>query len=76
MIVANQPAIITNQTQIVDNQVSLNVITTTQAHMLNVIRKITGEKESMKATTEFLATLRTKAEKTDKSKKLSSPKKL
>ena len=76
MIVANQPAIITNQTQIVDNQVSLNVITTTQAHMLNVIRKITCEKESMKATTEFLATLRTKAEKTVKSKKLSSPKKL
>ena len=76
VIVTNQASIITNQIQIVDNQVSLNVITSTQAYMLNAIRKIAGEKESMKATTEFLATLRVKAEKTVKSKKLNTPKKL
>ena len=76
VIVTNQASIITNQTQIVDNQVVLNVIAATQAHMLNAIRKIGGEKESMKATTEFLAALKTKAEKGVKSKKLTAPKKL
>jgi len=76
VIVANQASIITNQTQIVDNQVALSVISATQVHILNALRKLGGEKESLKATTEFLGTLRAKAEKAVKSKKLSGPKKL
>ena len=76
VIVVNQTSIIHNQNQIVDNQVTLSVISSTQAHILNTLKKVAGEKESLKATNEFLATLKTKAEKAVKSKKLTAPKKL
>ncbi|MFT3681890.1 MAG: hypothetical protein QM791_16575 [Ferruginibacter sp.] len=75
-IVANQSGILSNQAQIVDNQVALSVISQTQVYILNTLKKVAGEKESLKATGEFLAGLRAKAEKSVKSKKLAGPKKI
>jgi len=76
VIVSNQSGIIENQKQIVDNQVALSVIRQTQAQMLNLLRKLTGDKESQKDTDKFLEKLTSKTAKSLKGKKLTSPKKL
>jgi hypothetical protein len=76
VIVSNQSGIIENQKQIVDNQVALSVIRQTQAQMLNLLRKLTGDKESQKDTDKFLEKLTEKTAKSLKGKKLTSPKKL
>ena len=72
----NQASIITNQKQIVDNQVALNVLSQGQLYLLNYVKKIAGEKESLKTTGEFFEKLKAKAEKSVKSKKLTDSKKI
>jgi hypothetical protein len=76
VIVTNQGSIISNQKQIVDNQVTLSVIHQTQGHLLNLVRKIAGKKESQKDTEKFLLKLKTKTEKSLKTKALSASKKI
>jgi hypothetical protein len=75
-IVSNQASIIENQKQIVDNQVALSVIHETQGLMLNLLRKISGKKESQKDTDKFLEKMRSKTSKSAKGKKLSNSKKI
>ena len=76
VIVGNQSSIIENQKQIADNQVALSVIRQTQAQMLNLLRKLTGDKESQKDTDKFLEKLTNKTTKSLKGKKLAGSKKL
>ena len=73
VIVHNQAGIIGNQKQIVDNQVALNVISQTQAYILNLIRKVAGEEESHEKTVQFLENLRMETEASVKAKDLADP---
>jgi hypothetical protein len=50
IIVKNQVSIIKNQQQIVSNQSTLNLILTTQAEILNKIRRMEGIEESLEVT--------------------------
>ncbi len=58
VIVTNQSGIIGNQKQIVDNQTLLDVISKTQAHIFNAVRKLSGKEESLQETQTFLEGLK------------------
>ena len=73
VIVSNQASIISNQHHIVDNQVALSVISQTQSHMLNLIKKLAGQEESYEATVQFLDKLKADTEATLKQKGLNEP---
>ncbi len=62
VIVTNQASIISNQKQIVDNQATLEVVLQTQAYLLNLVRKLTGNEESIEETTKFLDGLKEAAQ--------------
>lgn len=57
IIVNNQINIVRNQKQIVENQVQLDVIIQTQTYLLNLIKKISGEGESLEETDKFVKNL-------------------
>ena len=73
IIVHNQAHIVDNQKQIVDNQVVLNAISKTQAYLLNLVRKISGQSESQEETEQFLEKLKTEAHESVKSNALEEP---
>ena len=50
IIVNNQMNIVRNQRSIVQNQVTLQVILQTQAHILNLVKELTGKKEPISDT--------------------------
>jgi len=58
VIVGNQISIIRNQRQIVQNQVTLDVMLKTQALALNLLRKLTGQPESLSQTEESVEHLK------------------
>ncbi len=66
IIVNNQINIVRNQKQIVQNQVQLEVILETQAYILNTLKELKGEKESIESTQALLNRLQE-----EKSNKLS-----
>ena len=72
VIVDNQASIITNQKQIVENQSTLDAILQSQAYILNLVKKLSGQEESLEATTKFLEKLKGKSD----SKTLASPQSL
>ncbi len=57
IIVNNQINIVRNQKQIVENQVQLEVILETQAYILNTLKDLKGEKESIEDTQKLLGRL-------------------
>lgn len=61
IIVKNQASIISNQKQIVDNQIALSVIAQSQAHILNLVKKLAGQEESLETTQQFLDKLKSEA---------------
>jgi len=67
VIVHNQSSIVDNQKHIVDNQVALNAISKTQAYILNLVRKISGQPESQEETEQFLNKLKTETPESVKS---------
>jgi hypothetical protein len=58
IIVNNQISIIRNQRQIVQNQVNLDVMLKTQALLLNLVKKISGESQTITQTEEEIDKLR------------------
>ncbi len=58
IIVNNQINIIKNQKQIVQNQVTLDVVVQTQIEVLNLLKKLSGQEESLEATNQFIEKLR------------------
>ena len=57
IIVNNQINIVRNQKQIVQNQVQLDTILQTQAHLLNLVKKLSGQNEDFATTEGFIADL-------------------
>jgi hypothetical protein len=57
IIVNNQINIVRNQKQIVENQVQLDVILQTQSYLLNLVKKLSGESESIEETNKFIEDL-------------------
>ena len=58
IIVNNQMNIVKNQKSIVQNQATLDVILQTQAHILNLVKHLTGSKESLKETINMIEQFR------------------
>lgn len=58
IIVNNQVSIIRNQRQIADNQITLAVMLQTQTHLLNLVKKLSGQEESIEETERFIQILR------------------
>jgi hypothetical protein len=73
IIVNNQINIVRNQKQIAQNQVTLDVIQQTQTHLLNLVRKLTGENETFEDSEQFVAQIREKSEENRKGKGLNEP---
>lgn len=73
VIVNNQISIIRNQKQIVQNQVTLDVILQTQIHLLNLVKRLSGDSETLQATESFITTLRESSQENLKLKALSDP---
>jgi hypothetical protein len=57
IIVNNQINIVRNQKQIVQNQVQLDSILQTQSYVLNLVRKLAGESETLEETNKFIENL-------------------
>lgn len=57
IIVNNQINIVRNQKQIVQNQVQLESILQTQSYVLNLLRKLTGDNETLEDTNQFIENL-------------------
>jgi hypothetical protein len=62
IIVNNQMNIVRNQKQIAQNQVTLDVIQQTQTYLLNLVKNLSGGKESIEDTQNFVANIRKKSE--------------
>jgi hypothetical protein len=62
IIVNNQMNIVRNQKQIAQNQVTLDVIQQTQTHLLNLVKNLSGGKESIEDTQNFVANIRKSSE--------------
>jgi hypothetical protein len=62
IIVNNQMNIVRNQKQIAQNQITLDVIQKTQTHILNHLKKNTGQEETMEDTQNFILKLREESE--------------
>lgn len=73
IIVNNQINIVRNQKQIAQNQIQLEVILQTQAHVLNLQRKLTGENETLEDTTKSIESLISVRQENMKSKPLNDP---
>jgi hypothetical protein len=58
IIVNNQMNIVRNQKQIAQNQITLDVIQKTQTHILNFIKKLSSQEESLEDTRDFVTKLR------------------
>ena len=58
IIVNNQVSIIRNQKQIADNQITLSVMLQTQTHLLNLVKKLSGQEESLEDTDKFVQQLK------------------
>jgi hypothetical protein len=58
IIVNNQISIINNQKQIVSNQITLSVLLKTQTQMLNLLKKLNGESETIEQTQESILALK------------------
>ncbi len=73
IIVNNQINIVRNQKQIAQNQITLDVIQQTQTHLLNLVKKLSGEKESIEDTMQFVEQIREKSEENRKGRTLNEP---
>ena len=62
IIVNNQMNIVRNQKQIAQNQITLDVIQKTQTHILNFIKKLSGQEEGLEDTQNFVLKLREESE--------------
>lgn len=70
IIVNNQMNIVRNQKQIAQNQVTLDVIEQTQIFLLNVLKKLSGEDETIENTKSFVASIRKISEESRKNQKM------
>jgi hypothetical protein len=73
IIVNNQINIVRNQKQIVQNQVQLDVILQTQSYLLNLVKKLAGESETLEETTKFIGNLIEIKQESIKSKPFNDP---
>ena len=73
IIVNNQINIVRNQKQIVQNQVQLESILKTQSYVLNLVRKLAGEQETIEDTNKFIENLVESQRENIKGKPLSDP---
>ncbi len=73
IIVNNQINIVRNQKQIVQNQVQLDSILQTQSYLLNLVKKLAGESETMEETDRFIKNIIETKQESLKSKPLSDP---
>jgi hypothetical protein len=76
IIVNNQINIVRNQKQIVENQVQLDVIIQTQTYLLNFVKNIAGEGESIEETGKFVKNLIEARQKNMPAKPWNDPKSL
>jgi hypothetical protein len=58
IIVNNQISIINNQKHIVSNQITLSVLLKTQTQILNLLKKLNGESETIEQTQESILALK------------------
>jgi len=58
IIVNNQISIINNQKHIVSNQITLSVLLKTQTQILNILKKLNGESETIEQTQESILALK------------------
>ncbi len=70
IIVNNQMNIVRNQKQIAQNQITLDVIQKTQTHILNFVKKLSGEEEGLEVTQQFVSKLREEIETSRKGQNL------
>lgn len=73
IIVNNQINIVRNQKQIVQNQVQLESILQTQSYVLNLLRKLTGDNETLEETNQFIEDLVEAKRENIRAKPLSDP---
>jgi hypothetical protein len=73
IIVNNQINIVRNQKQIVQNQVQLDSILQTQSYLLNLVRKLAGETETLEETDKFIKNIIVTKQESLKSKPLNDP---
>ena len=73
IIVNNQINIVRNQKQIVQNQVQLDSILQTQSYLLNLVRKLSGENETLEETDKFIKNIVEIKQENHKSKPLNDP---
>ncbi|MFY7911268.1 MAG: hypothetical protein ACOVO2_17000 [Emticicia sp.] len=73
IIVNNQINIVRNQKQIAQNQIQLEVILQTQAQVLNLLKKISGENETLEATAQSIENLISVKQENMNSKPLNDP---
>ncbi|MER0441650.1 hypothetical protein [Emticicia sp. W12TSBA100-4] len=73
IIVNNQINIVRNQKQIAQNQIQLEVILQTQAHVLNLLKKLTGENEALEDTTKSIENLILSKQESIKNRPLNDP---
>ena len=73
IIVNNQINIVRNQKQIVQNQVQLESILQTQSYVLNLVRKLAGEQETLEETNQFIENLVETKRENIKAKPLNDP---
>lgn len=70
IIVNNQMNIVRNQKQIAQNQVTLDVIEQTQIHILNILKRLKGEDETLQDTQKLVADIRIVSEESRKGQHL------
>ncbi|MES2520813.1 MAG: hypothetical protein V4585_22050 [Bacteroidota bacterium] len=70
IIVNNQMNIVRNQKQIAQNQVTLDVIQQTQTYLLNLVKRLSGEAESLQDTQSFVSSIRKASEESRKGQNL------
>ena len=70
IIVNNQMNIVRNQKQIAQNQITLDVIQKTQTHILNFVKKLSGQEEGLEDTQDFVLKLRQESETSRKGQNL------
>ena len=73
IIVNNQINIVRNQKQIAQNQIQLEVILQTQSYLLNLVKKLSGESETLEETQHFVENMISVKQESMRAKPLNDP---
>ena len=73
IIVNNQINIVRNQKQIAQNQIQLEVILQTQSYLLNLVKKLSGESETLEETQHFVENMISAKQESMRAKPLNDP---